>query len=348
MEEQRATIKAFVKSGKTATETYKFLQEAYGEETMCRSRVFKWFKEFKEGRESFESKRGHHQKTLVRTEENVDRVRNILTSDRRLTIADLSLSTGLAEKTIHRILTEDLGLKKLTARWVPRLLTDDHKTSHLEFSRNFIKSHFEEGTAFLRRIVTCDESWVNFYTPELKSQSQQWLPKGSNPPIKAKRVASEKKTMLILFFDFEGPIYQHHVPKATTINSKYYCEVLERFLTHLRRKRPEKFKGEWLLHQDNARPHTSRETSAFLEAKKIKLLGHPAYSPDLAPCDFWAFPQIKKELAGQRFDTETALQIAVQGVLGRLADGGLLHVFETWSKRCDKCIQVSGDYVEKS
>ncbi len=154
--------------------------------------------------------------------------------------------------------------------------------------------------------------------------------------------------MLILFFDSDGPVYQHYVPKGTKINSSYYCHVLKTFLKHFRQKRPEKFQGEWFLHQDNARPHTSKETSAFMEANNIKLLGHPPYSPDLSPCDFWAFPQIKKELAGQRFQTEIEVKTAVQGVLKHLADDGLLHVFETWSKRCQKCIDIGGKYVEKS
>jgi hypothetical protein len=28
-------------------------------------------------------------------------------------------------------------------------------------------------------------------------------------------------------------------------------------------------------------------------------LEHPPHSPDLAPCDFWAFPTMKRELQGQ-------------------------------------------------
>jgi len=30
-------------------------------------------------------------------------------------------------------------------------------------------------------------------------------------------------------------------------------------------------------------------------------LEHPPYSPDLVPCDFWAFPTMKKELQGKKF-----------------------------------------------
>ncbi len=70
----------------------------------------------------------------------------------------------------------------------------------------------------------------------------------------------------------------------------------------------------------------------FITTKNIDLLEHPPYSPDMAPCDFWAFPQIKKNLAGYRFGSQTELEVAVQGVLRQLSENGLLFVFEDWAK----------------
>jgi len=53
--EQRICIKFCFKIGKTATETYQLLQQAYGEDAMGRAQVFDWFRRFKEGRTSAES-----------------------------------------------------------------------------------------------------------------------------------------------------------------------------------------------------------------------------------------------------------------------------------------------------
>ena len=53
--EQRICIKFCFKIGKTATETYQLLQQAYGEDAMGRTDVFVWFRRFKEGRTSAES-----------------------------------------------------------------------------------------------------------------------------------------------------------------------------------------------------------------------------------------------------------------------------------------------------
>jgi histone-lysine N-methyltransferase SETMAR len=267
--------------------------------------------------------------------------------DRRITIKELALECDLSVGSIHNIIHNDLGLSKVTARWVPRLLSDDHKLKHLEMAKNFNESVLQLGKAFLESIVTMDESWVLYHTPETKQQSKQWVKKGSNPPIKAKVVGSGKKVMLIAFFDFKGMIYTHYVPQGRNINSEYYIDVLSTFLKHLRQKRPEKLRQGWRLHQDNARPHTSKITMKFLEAKGIETLFHAPYSPDLAPCDFWLFPQLKNSLAGQKFDNENEVRIAVQGVLSALTKDGAFFVFENWHQRLMKCIELNGDYVEK-
>ena len=58
-----------------------------------------------------------------------------------------------------------------------------------------------------------------------------------------------------------------------------------------------------ILRHYNARSHTSAQTRDFLRTGNIELMGHPAYSPDLAYNDFFLFPHIKNKLRGQRFLT---------------------------------------------
>ncbi|QQP53731.1 Histone-lysine N-methyltransferase SETMAR-like Protein [Caligus rogercresseyi] len=67
---------------------------------------------------------------------------------------------------------------------------DAHRGSQNERVRcaqAFLKLNFELGLGFLDKIVTMDETSVSFFTPESKRGSSQWLPKGSNPPLKFKR-----------------------------------------------------------------------------------------------------------------------------------------------------------------
>ncbi|GBP24462.1 Mariner Mos1 transposase [Eumeta japonica] len=60
-----------------------------------------------------------------------------------------------------------------------------------------------------------------------------------------------------------------------------------------------------ILHHDTAscRTRTPAETTRFLKGQKILHQGHPPYSPDLAPNDFYLFSRVKNKLRGQRFSS---------------------------------------------
>ncbi|GFO33398.1 transposase [Plakobranchus ocellatus] len=56
------------------------------------------------------------------------------------------------------------------------------------------------------------------------------------------------------------------------------------------------------LQHDNARPHTSRQTQDALRQLEPTTLPHPAHSPDLAPSDYYLFPQLKKYLKDHHYE----------------------------------------------
>ena len=78
-----------------------------------------------------------------------------------------------------------------------------------------------------------------------------------------------------------------------------------------------------------------------------EVLPHPSYSPDLAPSDYHLFGFVKDQLRGQSYETMEAIQKAVRQCL-RMAGTefyrrGIFKLPEHW----EKCVQGSGDYVEK-
>jgi hypothetical protein len=76
-------------------------------------------------------------------------------------------------------------------------------------------------------------------------------------------------------------------------------------------------------------------------------LKHSPYSPDLAPCDFWAFPTLKRQLCRKRFSSDDEVKNTTVAVLKGMLRNSLFHVFELLLKRCKKCIQCEGRYFEK-
>ncbi|GFV53160.1 histone-lysine N-methyltransferase SETMAR [Trichonephila clavipes] len=96
---------------------------------------------------------------------------------------------------------------------------------------------------------------------------------------------------------------------------------------HVKRK-PPMLRNGFLLHHDNARPHIPRCVLDVSQQNNVEILPHPPYSPDLTPCDFWLFPQIKKPLKAKRFVSNKASVKAAEVVLKQLSQNGLLHVFK--------------------
>ena len=90
-------------------------------------------------------------------------------TDRRVKVRELVEATDISHGTVISILYEQLGMKKLSARWVPRLLTVDHKRDRVTISKQCLKM-FQRNVPdkFLRRFITVDETWIHYFTPENK------------------------------------------------------------------------------------------------------------------------------------------------------------------------------------
>ena len=102
-----------------------------------------------------------------------------------------------------------------------------------------------------------------------------------------------------------------------------------------------------LIHHDNASAHKVTQTIEYLGTQRVKLMGHPAYSPDLSPCDFWLFPKIKEKLRGKEFQDINELHAAVQEQMDGLQKEDFYQCYEQWFERMNKCISVQGQYFEQ-
>ncbi|XP_061553236.1 protein GVQW3-like [Phycodurus eques] len=111
--EQRTNLKFLVRLGKSPSEALGLLQQVYGDETMSRSRVFEWCKRFKEGREDVEDDPRSGRPSTSRTEANIERVRQMLRGDRRLTVRLIANELGMNRDNVWKIITEDLGMQKV-------------------------------------------------------------------------------------------------------------------------------------------------------------------------------------------------------------------------------------------
>jgi len=119
-------------------------------------------------------------------------------------------------------------MRRISARFVPRPLSNDQKALRVSVCREF-KQQARDNPKFISNITTSDETWVYGYDPETKQQSSQWKSPNSPRPKKVRQVRSNVKSMLIISFDIQGTVQQKKfIPPGQTINGKFYCEVLKR------------------------------------------------------------------------------------------------------------------------
>ena len=222
------------------------------------------------------------------------------------------------------------------------------KEKCVDACQELLRRYEADGEAFLQRIITGDESWVQFYEPERKRQSMEWRHTLSPKPKKVRVQRSAGKVMLTFFWDYNGPILEHYMPRGSIVTSATYSNLLRENLKPAIRQKRRGFMttGVCLLH-DNAKPNTATATVSTIEEMWFECIPHPPYSPDLAPSDFHVFSPLKDALSGTRFRNNDEVRSAVREWLRtrlkKLFSRGIYAPVKRWRK----CIELEGDYVEQ-
>ena len=126
--EQRICFRFCFRLVKTATEAHEMLQKAFKEEAPSRTQVFEWSARFKREEMSVEDHPHSGRFSTSRTNKNVENIRQKINEDHRYTIDKISEAIGVSWSSCQRILTVDLNMTHVAAKFVPRLLTQDQKT----------------------------------------------------------------------------------------------------------------------------------------------------------------------------------------------------------------------------
>jgi len=122
--EQRYAIEFCAKLGNSGSETLQLLRTAYGDAVLSSARVFRWHKAFKDGRESAEDEERAGRPSASRTANNVARMKAVLDRDRHMNVGLIAEEVGLPKTDVYRIITEDLHMRNICTKLVPKNLSD--------------------------------------------------------------------------------------------------------------------------------------------------------------------------------------------------------------------------------
>ncbi|UYV65275.1 hypothetical protein LAZ67_3003775, partial [Cordylochernes scorpioides] len=206
--DQRTCIKFCVKNEIKCADAFRMLTVAYGEATLDRSNVYRWYKMFLEGREDVNEEERAGRPSTSTTDEKINEVEKMILANRRITVREVA---------------EDLNIS----------------------------------------------------------------------------IGS-------------GVVHHDFLPQGRTVNEEYYLQVMRNLREAIRQKRPD------------------------LWNNKI----------DLAPCDFFLFPKLKRPMKGRRYATLDEIKTASKEEPKKIFKNDFLKCFEDRKNRWHKCIISHGDYFE--
>ncbi len=346
---QRCCIWFSFSKGKNFDETMADMRQVFGRECISQRSIQQWWHDFQTGvrtRDTLsDKKRSGHPRT-ARNPENKNVIFDLVQADHRITIPQLMYQSGMSYGSVQRTLKKDLGMTRIAAKFVPRMLSEIEMNLREMISRDWLDK-VENDPQIMDRIITGDESWVWCFEPESKKQSTQWIQRGVDQrPKKFRRSRSIKKVMIAAFFDHEGIVHVDFLD-GKKVDSEAYIDILMRLRDSIHARRPQKWlQHDWILLDDNASVHTSDETTEFRRQVRMSRGSHPPYSPDLAPCDFFLFPLLKSKLHGQRFPDLDSLKVAIQDVFDSIPQSEFARCFANLQHRWLRCVDVAGQYFE--
>jgi hypothetical protein len=247
----------------------------------------------------------------------------------------------LSQHTVKEILQRELGFKKYKRKWIPHLLTEPQKSNRVQCAQELLQTLENESATDFEGVVTGDETWLllNYQSNSMFSDSR-----ASVPPMVRQNIAS-KKYMITVFFTGTRIIVTDLLNPHTTFNQDYFiAQIIPGLYNHQRNLRRRKHQIALQIHMDNSMCHNGRKVTQEFERKKMIRLPHPAYSPDISPCDFWFFGFLKEKLKNIQLSTPEDISCHLCRIWNEVPLAEVQSVFYQWMDRLKWVIEHGGEY----
>jgi len=164
----------------------------------------------------------------VTTPEIIDQFHELILEDRRISAKSIAEQPGISRERVGSIIHEDLNMRKLSAKWVPKCLNVVQKLQRCQSSEQLLEFFRRDPNNFLSRLVTIDETWLYHDDPETKQQSMEWRHSGSPRPKKFRVQKSAGKVLASIFFGIKTAssqliIFQRAKLSAWSITNLCWC-----------------------------------------------------------------------------------------------------------------------------
>jgi len=210
----------FKLQSKALKEIHAILTETLGEHAPSYATVKNWVAHFKRGDFSIcDAPRPGRPKTVT-TPELIHQIHELILEDRRTSDKSIAEQLGISREWVGSNIHEELDMRKLSAKWVPKCLNADQKRQRCQSSEQILEFFRRDPNDFLSRLLTVDETWLYHYDQETKQHSMEWRHSGSPRP-KFRVQKSARKVLASIFWDKDGILVIDYLSNGQTINAEY-------------------------------------------------------------------------------------------------------------------------------
>ena len=332
--ELRSLIKFYSLNGKKPNKIMKKINSVYGDGTVKLKMVYKWRSRFLKGNFSVTDKCRSGRPPIKKLDVEISKIFKIKPN---LSAKSAGRYLGHHTSTITSHLKK-MSKKRRNLKWVPHQLIKSEKKKRVEYAKIMLDTL--KTVRYRSNVWTGDESWIYYDNPN----ESMWIGKEEKIPTRIRRSIGSKKIMVNVIWSESGMKSITKVPPDVSFNKVFFIEtVLDDIRRNLESTRPKLMGSGLFLHLDNARPHLANFEISDLGFTRLV---HPAYSPDLAPSDFFLFGNLKTKLQGTNFSNEDDLFAKVVEILHSIPHLDLTKAYDKRMIRLQKCIDIGGEYTE--
>jgi histone-lysine N-methyltransferase SETMAR len=224
------------------------------------------------------------------------------------TIAKHFLTTAF---TVKEILQRELGMRKVSWRWIPHSLSDAQKVARIKAAKEMLRILEESETIDFNGIATGNESWFQHTT----ASSKMFAGSAADVIPRTPQAVGAKQTMITVFFNARKRIMFDVLPRGSIFNQLYFSNSIFPDLktVNLNFRRQNTGSTFW-VHMDLSMCNNGSKVKSKIKKNHINRMPHPPYSPDMSQCDFLLFETLKQILRNRKFSSSDELEDVIAQV----------------------------------
>jgi hypothetical protein len=256
-----------------------------------------------------------------------------------------SAALGVSDRTVRRILHEDLSFHPYKILITQQLQDTDHGAPRKSFAELML-AKLADNEIPLDCLMISDEAHFHLSGVVNKQNYRYWS--DSNPKIIHEQPLHSPKVTVwagISQFGIIGPYFF-----TGTINRESYIDMIENYVVPELKKK-HKYSRVW-FQQDGATCHTAHDTMEVLKkhfndriVSRGMPISWPPRSPDLSVCDFFLWGYLKARVYRDKPRDLEHLKRNIRREMAAIPKGMLQKVFANFVKRLEECRKLKGQHL---